>query len=149
MHRYRGEISRHRRPFWLPASNYYVLAVAVVIGVFFLLWGILNDGREETPWIGAGLGAAIVLALAVVVREIILREVRRRFLISQSRLDHKVKLARKLIDREGPKLTLERNAAILHEISRKSEAAKVLGRFADGHREVCELCDEYVAVVNR
>jgi hypothetical protein len=150
MQRYKGEITRHRRPFWLPASNYYILSVAVTIAFFFLLWGILNDGREEAPWIPAGLGAAIVLASAVIAREIILRQARNRFLASERLLDHHVKgIARKVHQNEPAKLTLERNAALLYEISRKSEAAKVLGRFAEGHREVFELCTEYLAAVTR
>jgi hypothetical protein len=127
------------------------LSVAVAIAFFFLVWGILNDGRESTtPWIPAGLGAAIVLGAAVVIREVVLRSARDRFLRSQREIDRSVKgIARRINEREPAKLTLERNAAILHEISRKSEAAKVLGRFAEGHREVFELCGEYLGAVDR
>jgi hypothetical protein len=150
MQQYRGEITRHRRPFWLPASNYYILTASVAIGFFFLVWGILNDGQGETPWIPAGVGAAIVLGSAVILREIILRGARNRFLESQRKIDMSVRgIARRANERDPAKLTLERNAAILREISRKSEAAKVLGRFAEGHREVFELCDEYLAAVRR
>ena len=151
MQRYRGEISRQRRPFWFPASNYYVLATSVAIAFFFLLWGILNDGRESTtPWIPAGIGAAIVLGSAVVIREVILRSARERFLQSQRQIDRSVKGIYRRGSADGPpKLTLERNAAILHEISKKSEAAKVLGRFAEGHREVFDLCHEYLVAVER
>ena len=150
MQRYRGEFRPHRRPFWLPASNYYILTAAVALAFFFLVWGILNDGHEETPWIPAGIGAALVLGGAVILREIILREARNRFLISQHQIDQSVKgIARRNRDREPPKLTLERNASILRDISLKSEAAKILGKFAEGHREVFELCDEYLAAVNR
>lgn len=150
MQHYPGEISRRRRPFWLPASNYYILAASAAIAFFFLVWGILNDGREETPWIPAGVGAAIVLGSAVILREIILREVRNRFLASQRQIDRSVRgITKRINEREPAKLTLERNATLLHDISRKSEAAKVLGRFADGHREVFELCEEYLAAVSR
>jgi hypothetical protein len=150
MQRYKGAISRHRRPFWLPASNYYILSAAVTIGFFFLLWGILNDGREEAPWIPAGVGAAILLASAVIAREVILRQARNRFLASERRLDQSVRgIANRIHETAPPKLTLERNAALLHEIARKSEAAKILGRFAEGHREVFELCSEYLAAVTR
>ncbi|HEX6125906.1 MAG TPA: hypothetical protein VFZ23_11090 [Pyrinomonadaceae bacterium] len=151
MQRYRGEISRHRRPFWFPASNYYVLAVAVGLAVFFLVWGILHDGSEaSTPWIPAGFSVALVLASAVILREIVLRGARNRFLESQRQIDRNIRgFSRRLPNREPGKLTLERNAAILHEIARKSEAAKVLGRFAEGHRDVFELCSEYIAAVER
>ena len=150
MQRYRREISRHRRPFWLPASNFYILAASFAIAFFFLVWGILNDGREETPWIPAGIGAAIVLGSAVILREIILRGARNRFLATQRQIDRNIKLvAQQIPGREPAKLTLERNAAILSDIAMKSEAAKVLGKFAEGHREVFELCDEYMAAVQR
>ena len=151
MQRYRGESLRHRRPFWLPVSNFYILAVSVAIAFFFLVWGILNDGSaDETPWIPAGLGAAMVLAAAVIVREIILRSARQRYLASQRQMDLSIRgITRRIQDDLPPKLTLERNAAILHEISKKSEAAKVLGKFAEGHREVFELCDEYMGAVTR
>lgn len=150
MQRYRREILRHRRPFWLPASNYYILAVSIALAFFFLVWGILNDGHEETPWIPAGIGAAVVLASAAILREVILRQARNRFLATQRAMDRNIKgVISRVPDREATKLTLERNAAILHEISLKSEAAKVLGRFAEGHREVFELCEEYLAAVRR
>jgi hypothetical protein len=150
MQRYRGEFSRQRRPFWLPASNYYILTAAVALAFFFLVWGVLNDGQDETPWIPAGIGAAVVLGSAVILREIILRQARNRFLVSQRKIDQSVQgIAKRISEREPTKLTLERNATILREISRKSEAAKVLGRFAEGHREVFELCDEYLAAVTR
>jgi hypothetical protein len=151
MHRYRGESTRQRRPFWLPASNFYILAASVSIAFFFLVWGLLNDGRvDETPWVPAGIGAALILGGAVVIREVVLREARNRYLDSRRMIDRSVRgIARRVGDPDRIKLTLERNAAILHDISKKSEAAKVLGRFAEGHREVFELCDEYLAAVSR
>ena len=150
MQRYRGEISGNRRPFWLPASNYYILAASFAIAFFFLVWGILNDGQDDTPWIPAGIGAAIILSSAVILREIVLRDRRNRFLASQRQIDQSVRgIAQRAQARDPEKLTLERNAAILREISRKSEAAKVLARFAEGHRDVFELCEEYLGVVRK
>jgi hypothetical protein len=150
MQRYRGQISGNRRPFWLPASNYYILAASFAIAFFFLVWGILNDGQDDTPWIPAGIGAAIILSSAVILREIVLRDRRNRFLASQRQIDQSVRgIAQRAQARDPEKLTLERNAAILREISRKSEAAKVLARFAEGHRDVFELCEEYLAVVRK
>lgn len=148
INRYGGGPVKHRRPFWLPASNYYVLAIAVTIGFFFLFWGILQDGFEETPWIPAGVGASIVLGGAVLLREVILRSARNRFLADQRRLDQSVRgIAVQFAGTQNPdKLTLEKNRAILHEIRQKSDAAKVLGKFSEGHREVFELCSGYLTV---
>ena len=149
--RYRGEMLRPRRPFWLPASNYYVLAVAAVIGVFFLAWGIMQDSGETTPWIPAGLISSAVLVGAVLLREVVLRSARNRFRADQRRLDQSLNgLYTPIRPRpQHDKLTLEKNAAIIAEIKRKSEAAKVLGKFAEGHREVVDLCIEYIAAADR
>lgn len=136
-----------RRPFWLPASNYYVMAAAVSIGFFFLVWGILHDEGDETPWVSAGVGASIILGGAVVLREIILRSARERYLQMERRVRENVSDARVHLGERATsgKLTLERNAAILKEIKKRSDAAKVLGRFSAGHREVFEYCSEYLA----
>lgn len=142
----RAGIGKNRRPFWLPASNYYVLAVAVSAAVFFLIWGILRDEGDDTPWITAGVSASMLLCVAVIVREVILRRARSR-IFNQTKIDN---LARGVQVRIGDsrhqnKLTLEKNAAILSEIRKKSSAANVLSKLSAGHREVFELCGEYLA----
>lgn len=152
MQRPRAAHSKYRRPFWLPASNYYMLSAATSIGVFFLVWGILHDGGgEDTSYIPAGITASIALGSAVVLREIILRNARNRFIISQRLLDRSLQQVplRHASPSDVPKLTLEKNAAILREISRKSDAAKVLGRLAESHREVFVLCEEYLSATAR
>ncbi|MBK9215723.1 MAG: hypothetical protein IPM59_08980 [Chloracidobacterium sp.] len=137
---------RTRRPFWLPASNYYVLTVAVSAVFFFLVWGILHDGGEETPWITAGIGASILMIGAVILREVILRRARARLAAQQRSIDSQFRghSARSDIY-DGEKLTLELNAAILGEIKQKSSAANVFAKVSAGHREVFELCSEYLA----
>jgi hypothetical protein len=151
MQRYREQKVKQRRPFWLPASNFYVLAVAATLAVFFLLWGILHDGGAQTPLVPAGLAASIVLATAVILREVILRRARNRFLAHQRSLDRSVAAAapRRNDPADFKKLTLERNAAILKEISQKSQAARTLTRLSAAHREVFDLCEEYLAVTQR
>lgn len=132
------------RPFWLPASNYYILTAAIAIAFFFLIWGILHEGSEEAPWGPAGIGAGFILAGAAFLREIVLRRARRRFLLAQKRLDYNIQNISVKPTPNSNKLTLEQNAAIVEEINRKSEAAKILGRLPDGHMEVFELCNEYL-----
>jgi len=146
----RAGMNRARRPFWLPASNYYVLAVAVSAASFFLIWGILHDEGEDTPWVTAGVSSSLLLIGAVVVREVILRRARDRFVMQQRNMDNfgnfvRGVQARKGHTRQNNKLTLEKNAAILGEIRKKSDAANVLNTFSAGHREVFELCSEYIA----
>jgi len=141
---------RNGRPFWLPASTYYFLAAAVAIGVFFLVWAILGETRDENPWIAAGLMASMSMIAAVVLREVVLRFRRNSLVSAQRKLDNSV-LAFPVPVREEPpnKLTLERNTILLEEIKRKSEAAMVLGKLAESHREVFELCGLYLEVAKR
>jgi hypothetical protein len=142
--------SNYRRPFWLPASNYYFLASGIAIAFFFLLWGILHDGQEEKPWIGAGLGASVILILAVVVREVILRNARRRFVLNQRRLEEGLKLPilKRDVSRDPPKVTIERNEALIKHIRQKSDAANVLTQLSPAHKEVFELCEQYLQLID-
>jgi tetratricopeptide (TPR) repeat protein len=138
----------YRRPFWLPAPAYYILAAAISAAIFFLVWGILHEG-EEMPWIPAGILASVTIAAAVVLREFFLRRARNQFLRAQKRLDFNVSSAAQQKSKDSNKLTLEKNAAILRNIERKSEAAKVLGKLPDAHWEVFEICDQYLQITER
>jgi hypothetical protein len=135
--------AKGRRPFWLPASNYYVLAFAIALACFFLVWGVLHDGGEEMPWATAGISASAILFGSVILREVILR---------RAAGDQRVHVHPAQIrsgqygeGRNPDKLTLEQNAAILSEIQKKSDAANVLNRLSAGHREVFELCSVYMS----
>ena len=144
--KYSRNAYNYRRPFWLPASNYYILTVAVSIAFFFLVWGILHDENEDTPLILAGIGASTILGGAVFLREVVLRKARNNFLLAQKKLDANIDFVSLTANanRNLNKLTLEKNSAILKEISRKSDAAKVLDKLSDGHFEVFEMCNEYL-----
>jgi len=125
-----------RRPFWLPASNYYVLAVGIAMAFFFVLWGILDDvDGMRAPWQTAGVGASVVLIGAALMRELILR--RRNSAILRQPIP-------KRTDRR--KLTADQVSTILLAIKKKSEAANILDRMASGHREFLEMC---AAVMDR
>ena len=138
-----------RRPFWMPAASFYVLAVAVAMAVFFVIWWIFREDGDESAIILGGCSASVVLGSAVLVRELVFRRARNRILLNQERLDRNLKgvsLNANINSARKDKLTLELNAVILREIRQKSEAARVLGALASGHQEVFELCDRYLAV---
>jgi len=144
-------IGKFNRPFWLPASNYYVLAVAAAIAFFFLVWGILHEGEEEMPWIPAGIGSSIILGGAVFLREVVLRKAQNRYLLAQRQLDfnlNKIPLQSSGYKVEN-KFTIEKNARIIKNIQQKSEAARLLGRLPDVHWEVFEVCNEYLSLNKR
>ncbi|MBV9242681.1 MAG: hypothetical protein JO314_11800 [Acidobacteria bacterium] len=128
-------MNRIRRPFWLPAANYYVLAVAVALAFFFVVWAVLDDiDGMRAPWQTAGVSASILLIGAVVLRGVLLRHSRAAYLRQPSH--------QSASDRS--KLTVERASLILNQIRRKSEAANVLDKIASGHREVYEMCAAFV-----
>ncbi|MGB2912601.1 MAG: hypothetical protein WBB81_03505 [Pyrinomonadaceae bacterium] len=137
-----------RRPFWMPAMSFYVLAMAVAAAFFFLVWGILHDNAVETPWVTSGVSASIVLAGAVILREVILRRARNRFFRHQRAIENAK--SHYVSERRGEsKLTIERNAAMIKQIRQKSDASKVFSTLSAGHRAVFELCAEYLALVDR
>jgi tetratricopeptide (TPR) repeat protein len=140
--------AKYRRPFWLPASNYYILAAAIAIAFFFLVWGVLQEGDEPMPWIPAGLGASLILIGAVFLREIVLRKARNRYLLVQKRLDYTLDTATLQTKNKLPekKLSLEKNAEIIKQIQKKSEAARVFMKLSEGHFEVFEICNEYLEI---
>ena len=140
--------ANYRRPFWLPASNYYILAAAISIAFFFLVWGVLHEGDEQMPWIPAGIGSSMILIGAVFLREIVLRKARNRYLLVQKRLDYTLDNATLQTKNNAneKKLTLEKNVEIIKQIQKKSDAARVLMKLSDGHQEVFEVCFEYLEI---
>jgi tetratricopeptide (TPR) repeat protein len=125
----------------------------VTIGFFFLLWAVFRESEEEeTAVMMAIIGACSMLAVAVVIREILLRKARRRYLSAARNLDYQIKnipsYAKLSEADKTKKLTLEKNAKIIQEIQKKSKAARVLGNVSTGHLEVFEICHDYLAVTN-
>lgn len=144
-------VRKYNRPFWLPASNYYILTVAASTALFFLVWGILHEGEEETPWIPAGISASVVLGGAVFLREVVLRKAQNSYLLAQRQLDfnlNKIPVQNGGNQNEN-KFTVEKNARIIQNIQQKSDAARLLGRLPDAHREVFEVCNEYLSINKR
>lgn len=134
-------------PVRLSAANYYFLTSFVSIAVFFIVWFFLHDGYDDTPLFVAAAAGVLCAASFVFVREVVGRR-RRRRAIAAARLSQHLKLVGETQRRnsgEG-KLTLKRNEQMLAEIRTKSEAAKVLGKFADAHKEVFDLCDAYLVI---
>lgn len=148
---YRGS-SRTGSPFWLPASGYYGMSAAAAGIIFVLVFGLLQDNGNEYAVFWACASAIAAIAAAVLLREIIFRTARERLAAARRRLDANMRGA---ISMNGgtsaklAKLTLEHNAELLRVIRERSDAAKVLAGIAEGHREVFELCENYLAAVRR
>jgi len=140
--------ARPARSFWVSAANFYVLAAAVALAAFFLAMWMLHDGGDDQPWVPAGIAASAVLIGAVILRRAILRKAQSRAFAARQ-LDRNWRQLGFGSQPNENKLTIEQNAAILQELKRKSEAAMVLAKYADGHREVFQLCGQYLEINQR
>ncbi len=131
--------------------NYYLLAFGISVCLFFLIWGVGQEGRGENSQTIAFVIAMTVLGAAVVLREFILRNARRNFYRDQKRLDRSLSgFSRSNGERrESQKVTLDQNELIIREIRKKSEAARVLSKLSAGHREVVAMCSEYLSMNQR
>jgi hypothetical protein len=134
------------RPFWLSVFKYYILTASFSGMVFLLLWAGLNDSPDEGALAIAIIVSGSIFSLAVFFREVVLRNHRRRYHLARAldkRVPHGVPDATR--GRRG-KLSLEQNKLILRTISERSDAAKVFSKLASAHREVVDLCEEYLSV---
>jgi hypothetical protein len=138
-----------RKPFWLPARSYYLIVVGFAAGSFVLAVGLLGETGNESGVVIGGMIAIGILVGGIVAREIVLRHARERHQIDQRRLDKNLQSPQQVMraKRGSKKFTLEMNVVALDHIRKKSEAANIFGRIADGHMEVFELCDEYRNIV--
>lgn len=135
--------------FWISAANYYLLTVFVAGIIFLLILAGLHDGYGEAPWAAAGLAAVGFAATLGLFREVVLRRIRQRALAERRLAAHLRVVPRgRQDDILNGRITIEQNIEMLEQISAKSEAAKVLGKVADAHREVFELCEKYLTAVS-
>jgi len=135
------------KPYWLSAANYYVLTIAIAMVIFILAFELLRDEYSEA-YIPAGIAASAALVFAVVIRLALLKKYQARA-HAVRKLEQNLNAMRFLGSVPTKKLTIEKNASILRELKRKSDAALTLSRHADGHREVFELCSQYLELNSR
>ena len=134
--------SSHRFPVLIAAPPYYLAALIVSTGFFFLVWSVLRDNAAESPDTTAAIAACIVLAGAVILREFFLR----------GALSRQHRVSRRVDDMHaetssGTKLSIEHNVALLAEIKKRSDAANLLGKIAAAHKDVFEVCAEYLTLI--
>lgn len=128
-------------------ATYYFVTLAVGVLVFVLVASWLNNGVDDAPFIIASLCAVAAVGGLVLFEELYLRPRRVRAKASRKLSKRVLGATRRRAAGEGEKFSLSRNEDFLNEISKKSEAAKVLGKFADAHKEVYELCESYLELI--
>lgn len=143
----RTVIPRSPRPLWLSTAGYFLIALAASLGLFFVVWGLLHDeGDRDAPWLPAGIAASVMMGLAIVAREVVLRRARTRYLLKHDKLGHPI--AQPTRQKKGEKkFTLEQNAAALRLIKRKADEANTALATAEKQLEVFKACQEYLEIV--
>lgn len=115
-----------------------VVAAAAAAALFFVLWWMLQ--AEESPWVPAGLAASVVMLVAAFARLLVSRRIGNQQLNS-SRETHERPARRPTLDEVMH--STGRHAATLRALHRQSAAADEK-ETAQAHREVYELCSEYL-----
>ena len=127
-----------------PSTAVYMIAAAsTAAALFFLLWWMLQE--EENPWIPAGLAASVVLLVAALARLMVARRDRlrprdRNSFNSAYASGHRVP--------SGVMQSTSLHAAALRSLQKQSAEADAKDS-ADVHREIYDLCTEYLGGAER
>jgi len=115
-------------------------AAAVAAALFFVLWWMLQ--AEESPWVPAGLAASVVMLVAAFARLLVARRaVRNRDRQAMHNSYRRAAPYRAAFTQVMH--STSRHAAALRALQRQSAAADTRDA-AETHRELYELCNEYL-----
>lgn len=136
----------HARPLWLSTTGYFLIAGAVSLSLFLVIWGLLHDEAEgDAPWISAGIAAALMMSLAIAIREVVLRRAQTRYLLLHEK--SAAAISQRVKTKSEKKFTLEQNAAALRLIQNKVDAANSILATTENHLEVFQASQEYLALI--
>lgn len=135
-----------RSRFWLATSSYVMLVTAAAVAVFCAVWWLLqSNSEEETTLIFAGLCASATVGAAVAVREFIIRKFYVRYRLEQERVE---RLNRNALQQKG-KLTLEKHAAMLKGLEKRSYQTNNSSAVPQTHLDMFRSCNDYLARTDR
>lgn len=132
-------------PFWFPALQYYSISTTFVLISFLFLCWVFIEPYEDIPWRSAGIFSFILLISLIILREVVLRNERNKYLSATRRLDRNLRNVIKTGSSTKTKFSLGNNVEILKQIEEKSKAARTLSKLPDGHLEVFEMCESYLS----
>lgn len=129
----------------MPSSaGYLIAAIAIAIALFFVLWFLLSTGSDEAPWFPAGLGASVVLLVALSAREVVMRRAWTKYLLEQG-IPHQSKGTSAKASSGKRTHSTSLLAAALRNIQKQSTEADTSGSSPDLHLDVFHLCRDYSA----
>jgi tetratricopeptide (TPR) repeat protein len=114
-------------------------AAAASAALFFVLWWMLQG--EENPWIPAGLAASVVMLVAASAWLAVVRRARVRYV--RDRGDWR---GRSSLGSSGNAIPATgRHSAALRALHKQSRAADARESPPQAHRELYDLCSEYLS----
>ncbi|MCB1024348.1 MAG: hypothetical protein KDB79_08160, partial [Acidobacteria bacterium] len=134
----------NRSPFLLPAAQYYIISAGLVLVSFIFLSWVFMEPKGGIPWVSAGLLACLLFVAAVILREVVLKNERNKYVAATRRLDRNIRSVKPAAKISPKKFSFDDNVKILKDIEEKSKAAQTLSKLPDAHLEVFELCENYL-----
>lgn len=132
---------RHSRPRIPSTSGYMVAASATAGALFFLLWWMLQG--EENPWVPAGLAASVVMLVAVAAREAVVRRAWTRYMLEHD--GGSAPRSSRLSRSSGRSSGISASTSTWRKLQRQAAEVDASDALPQAHREIYELCSEYLA----
>lgn len=130
----------------MPSSaGYLFAAIALALALFFALWLFLSTGGDEAPWFPAGLGASVVLLVALSAREVVMRRAWTRYLLEQGIKERSSRDAKEKSSNGRRTHSSSLLSAALRNIQKQSAEAEASGSTPDLHLDVFHLCRDYAS----
>ncbi len=131
----------------MPSSaGYLFAAIALALALFFALWLFLSTGGDEAPWFPAGLGASVVLLVALSAREVVMRRAWTRYLLEQGIQERASSRDAKEKGFNGKRThSTSLLSAALRNIQKHAADADASGSSPDLHLDVFHLCRDYAS----
>jgi tetratricopeptide (TPR) repeat protein len=120
-----------------------VVAAAAAAALFFVLWYMLESEDNPSPWVPAGLAAAVVMLVAASARGLLMRRAWSH--AEQSKLEYGLRAGRKGVSGSTSMQSSSFHSAALRALQKEAAAADQPGSLPEAHLETYNLCQDYLA----
>lgn len=139
----------------MPSTYGYMLAAgATALGLFFIMWWMLNSSGDEAPWVPAGLAASVVMLVAIAAREVVMRRAWTRYILDHDRRDKiRSETSRRSSGSHSSSKTsgthrtsraMDANSAMLRALQKQCADADAAGSLPEAHLEAYLSCQDYL-----
>jgi tetratricopeptide (TPR) repeat protein len=126
-------------------SAYMVAAAAASAALFFVLWWILQE--EENPWVPAGLAASVVMLVAAVAREVVMRRALTRYLLADE--PRSAGYGRLRSGEYRGRSPAPSQSEILRGLEKQSTEADANNARPELHLRVFQMCGDFLQIAEK